>query len=817
MKFKYTFVYIVCFFCYYQIAQAQQTVLAKPLELIHPEYDKNNSEQNIIYYQEYRKKDKDKEEPWVVFSDREGSQSYTDNNGKGSVSKTLKFKESFYVLDEEGAYLHLIKGATRIKDKRLTVTGGEDYGWVHKQYLILWNNPIVTPNTKIDRKAMLMNSIADGINPEHHLVPLYKNPDKSGFLSNLKIYDIFFILKVSDDGSMYLIADNFDINSINADRFIKGWVPKNRAVDWDTRITLEPNFNCDALQERMKNPTLRINAYSKFQDAVNHNSTGQSDGEIVWKNDPASDKKLRPLPDTCRMRGEVVRFPALNNDVNQFIWRTAIIGKAGPSTEAIEKSMSISKNVNIMFVVDASSGMDSYIPGVQAAISQFTSSYPNKESLKMGVLFYRDIKEENHDGIVQILPLTHNFNSVINYISGVKGFSYEDVDAPNAMFYGVDKAIKNAGFADGETNVVVIVGASGSHERPDKTMIFPEDITEELVSLDNSNEKPNTVKRLINVIAIQVNNKGGLSDYTRFVLQFKQIISESAKNAFGNTADYRYFFPENSIGVPELRDDKDGGYLLSNSIMYGHIHTPGNNEDKIAADGLDKVIQSELNDFLLDRDLLNKNVLDIINEGTKLEGKTAGAVLQILIAAGYTPEQIKKMTSSNFQFAYSAYLPCKIAGAKYPALSYVLFMPSYDLDTLLQVTRNLVAVGDGTPSEKREKLYALWMQMAKQYTGLSERDLATKTIEDLTRMMQGINKGGCLDVCPSDGGGICKYSISDIMDKNRVSDVAILQYIREVSRKEEALEAIKRQGTGCDYCFVNEGRVVYWVPIELLP
>ena len=73
-----------------------------------------------------------------------------------------------------------------------------------------------------------------------------------------------------------LVGKNVNLSSRTIKENLVGWVRTSKAVSWDTRIALEPNFSQAAFDERKNSKDLRLIAYGTQVNADKHAKEGRA-------------------------------------------------------------------------------------------------------------------------------------------------------------------------------------------------------------------------------------------------------------------------------------------------------------------------------------------------------------------------------------------------------------------------------------------------------------------------------------------------------------------------------------------------------------
>jgi hypothetical protein len=242
---------------------------------------------------------------WIVYSDRDRNITYK-KAGDSDIKTEISFLDEFYVLEEEGDFLRIVKD-DNIRQFTLSKSA-VDYGWIHKDNLLLWRRCLTTRKGRIDQKAMILNTLAHLLTPnaedEPNIVRFKRGPsqssDKSGIESNL--FQFFFVYKVTEE--FVLLGKEIRIPTSQQDRYqaMVGWAPKIRLTFWNSRVALEPNWEIAAVAER-KRTGFRAKIFLNDHYAKDYKNRKKVEAKnVYWDADPLS---------TERLIGEWRRFPVL--------------------------------------------------------------------------------------------------------------------------------------------------------------------------------------------------------------------------------------------------------------------------------------------------------------------------------------------------------------------------------------------------------------------------------------------------------------------------------------------------------------------------
>ncbi|MCD4745506.1 MAG: hypothetical protein K8R58_04340 [Bacteroidales bacterium] len=258
--------------------------------------------------------------PWVVYSDC--ADNYTiEKPNSTSKYKKLSFLEKFYVLEENDKYIHLIKD-TKMSYDGLFSSQAEDYGYVKKDNLLLWNHCLLTVEGKINKKAIIINTFVSAKSTQikkggNNTNIFFENPQLTiKPYRKFHKFEIFYIYKITDKtvllGRNPRIPAGIDITDI-----IEGWISKNRVIFWDHRMALEPNWNLNASEERKFN-NIKATVLTDILSLIKFgNGEKVKDKAIIWNNDSYDERKI----------GDWMRFPILKVNENENYYHVGVFGE----------------------------------------------------------------------------------------------------------------------------------------------------------------------------------------------------------------------------------------------------------------------------------------------------------------------------------------------------------------------------------------------------------------------------------------------------------------------------------------------------------
>jgi hypothetical protein len=170
------------------------------------------------------------------------------------------------------------------------------------------------------------------------------------------------------------------------------------------------------------------------------------------------------------------------------------------------------KNINIMFLVDATEGMGQHLP----AVAQSAQNVRQQYDAEVAAACYRDAAE----GAWLYMTNTMVGDDPAPWIRSLDTKTKFDRDEPEALYYGLKNALESEHLTVGETNLLILVGDAGNHAQEPLTDVSPTEIVELLKGKD------------CHFGAFQVQNPTSSTSYAEFSTQMMNDILEPVKASF---------------------------------------------------------------------------------------------------------------------------------------------------------------------------------------------------------------------------------------------------------------------------------------------
>ena len=745
---------------------------------------------------------------WVVWSDRQYNQTYSAAQG-GQPFKQLGFLDPFYVTDEDGEFVRIAKDPS---PSMLTLSKSmEDFGWIHKKYLLLWSSCLMTERGKIPNKAMILNTINQlkTRKGKPDIVEFGSHPSdstaKTGKASQL--FQFFFVMK-SEGSSVLLSRDQLIPLMKNVADNIVGWAPKERVTLWDHRVAIEPNWDSDAALERKAGKKARI-----LGDAptANDYKTGKvvPIDRILWDSDTYEK----------RLQGEIRRFPVFAAArMSPGILQVGAMGEiyAEDLTQYdqfkiadVQKKMSdvntFKRNVNVVFVIDGTTSMGPYFKAMAQAIVRaiplISQQGQSKNKYKFGALIYRD-KKEGSKRLAEVMPLQADAGKVRDFLEKAVARDSVDQDVPEAVYYGLNEALRKTGLNPKETNIVFLVGDAGSHHRSDETQVDPAQIVQTMLYLD------------CHFVVFQVHHPSDPS-YAEFITQMKSIIQRAA-----DEKSQKLRRLEEKPGPPPTIVTEGTTHVLQNCSFVAAVYGLGDGKelspqvltDRVTEEvgRLDKFIDAgarSMNDMIdgkaMEKAITERQVI-VQNEGKMYTTAFAPGIINHLLRAGLTQSDLKVLAKDKYQLYVDGYVSLKMNGQKNDLFKRVLFLSRSELVTLANIMTDLARSVD-----ERKDLKDTWIAILKTYIGkIDEQDLRTSLAQAQEKVFG----------LPGTNEFLKNVRISDITDPAIFPDKEMRYYVNRITSMSAELRKIADMPeTEFKYSFRSNDLTYFWIAEDMIP
>lgn len=737
---------------------------------------------------------------WKVWVDRAGIQT--------SSQKQTSFLEEFWVVEESEKDLHIVKenGSYDYSRRKFRdVPAPVDYGWIPKEYVILWNTAFYDSDSKFRQKVLTITDTENmKLNEQKiirgdKLMEYYDDPTSKKPLDlETPLFEIFYVYKT--EGGRSLIGKVDRIGNQKAKDLIHGWIDDPLIKLWGHRQTLEPKREAAAAMER-ESKGIPASIFANQSQVQGYMNNPTSDNKAFWKNDNYT-KGYNP---------EWYRLPILERK-GQMIETAVISGLMTVSNQGGElkidtfdnekyeeikrrhaEQLELTRTINMVFVIDGTQSMAEPIEAVKKGVTRAARNL--QESLNKfnyGAVIYRDYKSKDDDRCFETLRLG-GYTQFEDFMNKIR------TDDPacfnNTVSEGVYKGLHKAGTLfrgkEKETNVIVLVGDASDREA--SWRVGQEDVIRMLV------------RNSASLITIQANHNKG-DPYEQFIYNSRDLSLKSAKELSKiQEMEYGNLDIVDLKSTPKFeRSSKDNRtlYNLEDSPVDGALQYVNVNE-KIPA----SVIESEVGRILHEIDESNKRLLSTLSQmlsGSSKEGVFNREALQQLMNAGLSAEYIEMLSRTKYQFLIEGYTALEVNGLNHPVYDFVLFVDQDELDGLIEILNRLVIPGHSV-SERREGLYNAFIEILTVNYGIQAEDLEGWTLSEIMERITGL---------PSKSKLLANHKLSDIQETSIMTNSKLNDLILYIKSKRDGLLRIPSDKR---YYFREEFRNYYWLPQQVLP
>ncbi len=407
---------------------------------------------------------------WIVFSDREDS--YTTTTPGGSlVFKKLNFMQPFFVSDEKEGYLRLVKydpsilKGTKVQDKRKAVS----YGWVARNKVLMWQKALTDERTNFPIKAVTIINGGDPIaRPEfyfsHDSVVVFNSPElqvPGG--EKLKLHDLVYIYKFSEDGRKALVGHASQLTADSAAAVMAGWVSADAVHLWGSRLYVG---------------TSRVSGHDEDSAAAryfNGKLTPQKATGGNFEYDPllpAGNPVFRAIP-VMQHKGLGVKTHPFNSSVANNVFdksSNTVINIKGTRIDYNNylRLRRFGNRVNVMFVVDGGSPMKNYLPGITNTIQNFADVFGKKAfggyEYRFGAVVYRGADGCYQNKGMNTFEPTGNYSRIVDFINKQAAITQQCAGTVTDQPYyeGLQAAINVLKKYPMQTNIIIVAGSTGN-------------------------------------------------------------------------------------------------------------------------------------------------------------------------------------------------------------------------------------------------------------------------------------------------------------------------------------------------------------------
>jgi hypothetical protein len=741
---------------------------------------------------------------YIVYSDRDNNPTYESPKSGAKVKETIGFMQPFFVVEDAEDYVHIVEFNAKGYDllsKKIT-SDLKDYGWIHKDKMLLWQHAMIDRKTRFTKKCLAVNSLKTLQNVEQYAkgdnLRLYNEP-KSGKENNADVRLYNFLYVYDEEAGYVLIGKQIKFEPGSKD-VILGWVNKDIIQIWDQRMALEPKGG-SAGQLRKNNDT-PIRIYTEEKDARGYQQRGKSyEGGVElpfsdsWDREYPSEWKRLPIIDFPKDGAEILHTGVISKVYNDSGEEILDIDEQYKITKDYERLRKAKSNINIVFVVDGSPTLSKYKTPIMQAIYNSTARLDqmgNDTPPEFGAVFYRNPAEEScGNSEVVLVELTNNEREIGRRLE--EEFNKPACSTPQKST-SLDKAINAAlgmllkSTQIEQTNVLVIIGGEGYSTTSGVKKV-------ELID--------KLAKAHCSMMCFQPENNGDAS-FFQFVTQVKSLMDLSAEEI---KKSYTELASKTTSVEWEESDDAEMARMKCPQAapLPGKFVWVASNQ-RMDAERLQSHIEGIVTETM------ESNAHIFVRGDSKVTGMGERfamdeATLHFLSQMKIDKEMIKKTSDRNIQFFVEGYTPKKLMGAQDEQYRYVVLLEDSEFSDLIDDFERLSADGKEY-REYRDLIEVAYKSMVMSMFGRGETEDIVKQLDlsDINARLNGLSS--------AKGSRLLDFKLADIHDEGMVPDErigAIRDYFVD------QLASLRQFRGDHTKSFLSGGFRYYWVPQDLLP
>lgn len=791
----------------------QEHILFQPIKYQTPHRDMDT--------RPVRESERDDYVPWFVISVNQNAQTYS-SPGRGRPFKQLVFGERFYVTAEEGNYLRIAKDDRR-NDFHLS-SRAEDYGWVSKNDVLMWQRALMDPESAIALKGMILNttSALGDIRTDYHRINAYKDSElnqRTDF--EARLFEIFYIYRYSQDGRAVLLGRSPHFSERQTGRqemtgSVIGWVDLNRVLEWDHRVAVEPNHENESVSERFARG-IRSTVFTPSPGPDPKACARQfmrghlsPECEIAWQDDIFDERGNH-----ARKQGYWRRFPVIGDHGSE-IYKLMVMGELYGETGIIEEEVDMEvrrrlnqmteklRNINVVFAVDGTNSMGPYYRSVVNAIERivqlFEAADEQHKNLKFGYVIYRDYLEG--DRLLETRQLTPNSQLIMDQLRRVDARDYHDIYVHEAVNYGLRAALSQVFVDPDETNILIHLGDAGNHSRDDPSQVPQSEIVRLMAEYK------------CYYIAYQVHHMDNHQAYDDFPRQIREIMSRASEKLYYEWVD---ILGENVIETrPYLRQVGGNIYRIEGGPPMALIASDRGREMDLTylEDEISRAIE-EIDAYTdrvveITRELLERGggiqVVAGETEGTYVSSFAPG-VYNFLVRLGLDEETLQSYYETNVQFVFEGYASRTHASLNRPLFTPVLLLQAVELSRIINRLERL-RLATHASGDRRDLLYDAWVELLRRHVGIRPDGYFDEiSLEEASMIVFGV---------PMRSSMLQQIQLKDIHDVAVFPNTDLNRYINQIEFKSRQLDRIVNT-RDYEYSFNSNDILYYWIDVDYLP
>ncbi|PQO46057.1 vWA domain-containing protein [Blastopirellula marina] len=343
--------------------------------------------------------------------------------------------------------------------------------------------------TRLAQKCLLVNRVEfakqGNLNRENYaVVESYKSPfNKNESVGTFPLRTLLYIYAEQSDHVLVGLGETFD--SAAPGDCLRGWVDKSRVVRWDHRVALEWDVSTSQYrQERGAVFVEQEDAEAWLDLKLDIAQIANDESRLAYQEELNSKKEAIPLTSSS-MRYPVLSDHNLSAESDNYLYH---VGWSAPlkmdperrkrlenTRDRLRSIMVRFQTVNLLFVIDKTTGMGPNIDAVSQVIDRLVKRYQEpqpgiyRRNVNVACSMYADDKL---DGATE--PFSHSQTKDLSNPKSVgylKEFLRSKQNVPGggireSVFLGLNEAMCDwkTRFKKPGRNVVILLGDYGDHE-----------------------------------------------------------------------------------------------------------------------------------------------------------------------------------------------------------------------------------------------------------------------------------------------------------------------------------------------------------------
>mgnify|MGYP002622933592 CR=1 FL=1 len=747
---------------------------------------------------------------WNVYSDRSENNTYEEPALDSKKCGSLDFNEEVIIAKIENDFALVYTESGSQPHFPQIPRNAKCKGWIPIKNLLLWSS-CPANERGIYNKAIIVGNIDKLKSSGDNTIGLYyKNPatksGKDNLQSNMKFY---FVMKKDPETGMHLLSNYSKLGKQQQELF--GWVSEGMYAPWSQRTCLESNWKKEAL-ENLKGAKIPIGLiqYSNPKKKAGATiTTTLTEAEIGKRRNNVSNSEAFAY----RWMPRTLRYPILENNIEQGLYkitafaniggRDASIDDFSASLEKVQKVLDNMREINLIFVIDGTKGMERYFKTVQTAITRASGNdYFGRENrtIRVGLVIYRDHSDGNY--VTEFLSMRKPTDRKLeDWLK--KGGEYGIKNSPNdhsdyeALYEGLKVALDagKMGYSRTQSNLMFVIGDCGND--PNNTGSITQ---EEIIK--------KCIENRIQLSSFNVRNID-TGPYQQFRKQMARIVmknmegqyaqlGEAAKHEYVPLADGYDFKPgtntETTLFVGSFRN-VESGREMTDKQLYSLVYSTSQKVNEAIA-RQEKIMEDAENI------VINKSG----NASQSKGGNNAASEIEMkYLETMLDATTINGLRKTGFMLAFEGYTPQRNANGQ-DYWQPVIYISHPELVSLLDQLKHVNDEVDKQSDDREAYVNAMKSLAASMIGDVSEDEILKMKNEDIMDMVTGLNvKTEALN-----------YRLVDIQNKKKVGTQEYRELTTRFVEQYNKLDGIRQKKYPFSYKD-NDGETWYWIPAEDLP